>query len=323
MKHPDDIELSGGSPIASAKESVADKDSSNNQPTEVADENLADDSEVETEELDQDSDEQESDAADEGAEEGQDSEENGENQPTKKKKGGYHRKIEARDRKIAQLEAENRALKATPQAQQDAGGNKQEKPQQQNGRPVKPDASTFSNYDDYLAAQDKYTEDLTDWKINQKESEKSENQKREAAQNDYKKQTDSFFSKVTELSKNKDTSDMNDVVEELKEYSFSAGLDNLIIYSEFGPQVAYELGKNRKELDRINALDSRSQAREIGRIEARIEARIPKPKTTKTVSSAPAPISTVKGKGTIAKKSINDMSDEEYIENFKQKHKRR
>lgn len=320
MSGLDDIELAGDETSAGAKNSVADKASSSKPTNEVVDENLADDSEVETEESDQDSDDSEAEATDE--ENDQDSEEGENDKPLKKKKGGFQRKLEARDKTIAQLQQENERLKYNPQAPTDAGGKKEDKTQQQDGRPVKPDASKFDNYSDYQVAQDKYTEDLTDWKIKQSDSEKSATQQREAALNDYKKQTDSFFSKVSEFSKNKETSDMNEIVEELKQYPFSTGLDQLVIYSEFGPQVAYELGKNIKELDRINALGPVAQAREIGKIEARIEARLSKPKETKKVSSAPDPISTVKGKGTIAKKTISEMSDDEYIENFKQKRKR-
>lgn len=56
--------------------------------------------------------------------------------------------------------------------------------------------------------------------------------------------------------------------------------------SDIGPDVAYHLGSNPKEADRISRLSPILQAREIGRIEARM-ANNPAVKQT---TSAPAPI---------------------------------
>lgn len=60
--------------------------------------------------------------------------------------------------------------------------------------------------------------------------------------------------------------------------------------SEIGPDVAYFLGQNPKDADRISRLTPLLQAKEIGRIEAKLAAEPPKP--TKT-SSAPSPIAPV------------------------------
>lgn len=54
--------------------------------------------------------------------------------------------------------------------------------------------------------------------------------------------------------------------------------------SENGPAIAYHLGKNPRLAERISQLPALQQAREIGRIEAKLE----KPQAPK-VSSAPAP----------------------------------
>ena len=59
--------------------------------------------------------------------------------------------------------------------------------------------------------------------------------------------------------------------------------------SEVGPEVAYYLGANPKEADRISRLAPILQAKEIGRIEAKMASDPPVRKTT----SAPAPISPV------------------------------
>jgi hypothetical protein len=59
--------------------------------------------------------------------------------------------------------------------------------------------------------------------------------------------------------------------------------------SDAGPDVAYYLGSNPKETDRISRLSPILQAKEIGRIEAKIANDVPVKRTT----SAPAPISPV------------------------------
>jgi hypothetical protein len=56
--------------------------------------------------------------------------------------------------------------------------------------------------------------------------------------------------------------------------------------SDMGPDLAYWLGSNPKEADRISRLSPLLQAREIGKIEAKITAEPPQKKTT----SAPEPI---------------------------------
>ena len=59
--------------------------------------------------------------------------------------------------------------------------------------------------------------------------------------------------------------------------------------SDVGPELAYYLGSNPKEADRISRMTPLSQAKEIGKIEAKLVSSPPMKKTT----SAPAPISPV------------------------------
>jgi hypothetical protein len=74
--------------------------------------------------------------------------------------------------------------------------------------------------------------------------------------------------------------------------------------SEKAVDIAYWLGKNLAEAKRIASLNPASQAREIGKIEARLESP---PKTT----SAPPPLKSV-GSGS-ASKSADQMSTEEWM----------
>lgn len=87
--------------------------------------------------------------------------------------------------------------------------------------------------------------------------------------------------------------------------------------SDMGPDLAYWLGSNPKEADRISRLSPLLQAREIGRIEAKLAADPVQKKT----SSAPAPISPVSARtsnpgviDTTDPRSTKTMSASEWIE---------
>ena len=87
--------------------------------------------------------------------------------------------------------------------------------------------------------------------------------------------------------------------------------------SDIGPDLAYWLGSNPKEADRISRLSPLLQAREIGKIEAKLSAEPPQKKT----SSAPAPISPVSARAanpgvidTTDPRSTKTMSASEWIE---------
>ena len=86
--------------------------------------------------------------------------------------------------------------------------------------------------------------------------------------------------------------------------------------SDIGPEIAYYLGSNIKEADRIAKLSPSSQAREIGKLEAKLEASPPMKKT----STAPAPIAPVSARTSTAPvhdttdpRSICTMSTSEWI----------
>jgi hypothetical protein len=87
--------------------------------------------------------------------------------------------------------------------------------------------------------------------------------------------------------------------------------------SEIGPDVAYHLGQNPREADRISRLDPLSQAKEIGRLEAKLADAPPVKKTT----SAPAPINPVTPRNngapvydTTDPRSVKTMGTSEWIE---------
>ena len=87
--------------------------------------------------------------------------------------------------------------------------------------------------------------------------------------------------------------------------------------SEIGPELAYYLGSNPKEAERISRMSPLSQAKEIGKIEAKLVSAPPVKKTT----SAPAPILPVTARSsgapaydTTDPRSTKTMTDSQWIE---------
>jgi hypothetical protein len=87
--------------------------------------------------------------------------------------------------------------------------------------------------------------------------------------------------------------------------------------SDVGPDIIYWLGTNPKESARIANLSPFMQAKEIGRIEAKLAADPPVKKT----STAPAPIAPVTARSTSTPgydttdpRSVKNMSTSEWIE---------
>jgi hypothetical protein len=90
-----------------------------------------------------------------------------------------------------------------------------------------------------------------------------------------------------------------------------------IQHSEIGPELAYFLGTNPKDAERISRLSPFMQAKEIGKIEAKLADNPPIKKTT----SAPAPISPVTARttgspalDTTDPRSIKSMTTSQWIE---------
>jgi len=92
--------------------------------------------------------------------------------------------------------------------------------------------------------------------------------------------------------------------------------------SDIGPDVAYYLGANPKEADRISRLPPILQAKEIGKIEVKLADNPPVKKT----SNAPAPIKPVNARAsgspaydTTDPRSVKTMSASEWIEADRQR----
>lgn len=82
--------------------------------------------------------------------------------------------------------------------------------------------------------------------------------------------------------------------------------------SDLGPEVAYHLGTNRSEAERIASLPPHRQAAELGRLEAKLTVQPPIPAQTQRTPPPPPP-KTVSGISAGLNKSPEDMSMAEYV----------
>ena len=112
-------------------------------------------------------------------------------------------------------------------------------------------------------------------------------QRAEAVKASHDKLVSSWDEKVEAASEKYE--DFNQVVGDLKPPN---GLISAIMQAD--PAVAYHLGKNSKEAERVAALSPVAQILEIGRLEAKLTAAPEKPKTP---SKAPEPIKPLSGTG--------------------------
>lgn len=164
----------------------------------------------------------------------------------------------------------------------------------------KPLLDNFETYDLYVEA-------LTDWKLDKarkdwdkKDSVTKENQRRDNMAAEHSKRADSF---------RKQQVDYDEAIESFADLDFKIADDvvETIGSSQLSAQIFYHLSKNLDELERINDLSPLAAAREIGKLELKLEQA----KVNKT-SSAPTPISPLGQGGNTATKDPSKMQDNEW-----------
>ena len=180
----------------------------------------------------------------------------------------------------------------------------------------KPSASQFQTTEDYLEA-------LADWKSDQKlqewdrkRREQAEKQAREAQQQKVQK---TFAEREQKAREKYGDDEFEQVAYHLA--PINEVMAEVIRRSEFGPEIAYFLGKNPDKGQQIAAMqDAHSVALAIGRIEAQLEAQanpvapavVPSaPKAAPT--AAPPPPKTLSGSAPVQKKLEDDLTTKEWM----------
>lgn len=223
----------------------------------------------------------------------------------KKKQGGFQRRINKLNSRLSAKEEEaeywrQEFLKSKSSKDEQTPAKNNVKAE---GRPK---ADDFESHEDYIDA-------LTDWKMEQKISSLEEKHQKERMQRAFQEKTQTHAQRVKDFSKKH--SDFNEVLEEVDDVRVPGAIQELIIDSENGPEIMYELAKNRDELERICSLSPLSAAKAIGRIESRLSVSDDKKQniiTKKKVVHPPTPIRSRSEKTT--QKSIydSDLSQSEY-----------
>lgn len=212
-----------------------------------------------------------------------------------KKKGGFQKKLEKKDREIEFLREQLLKQQAQPEPQKPVEKSVEQKPKSED----------FDSHSEYIEA-------LTDWKVEQKARELSQKSRQEAEKSVYQNRLTEFQKKTQEFAKT--VEDYEDAIAEAGEVIIPAGMQEAIMESDIGPEILYALAKNKPELMRISKLNLVAQAKEIGKLEAKLaksEEKKPEVKTKTAAPPPPKPVGT-KSPGKVVK-DPSDMTPDEYI----------
>ncbi len=160
-------------------------------------------------------------------------------------------------------------------------------------RPGMPDRDNFESHAEYETAFREWNDTDSQWKAAQVKISK------EAEERESKIRDDVVAFQSSETSMREKFEDYDEVVHESVDF---AHLDELIVGSRFGPQIAYFLGGNPKELASLLAMDMTDAFKEIGKYEGQYIAAKNK------ITNAPAPMTPVNGNEELAKDPYSEDS---------------
>lgn len=288
---------------AEPKESKEKAEKDESAPAEKSEQKESPESDTEEKESDGEEKDESEDDADEESVEAKDAKED-----KPKKKGGFQRRIDKLNSRYTAAQAEiehwkKQALKGAGETKADEAVDKPKAAATGDG---KPDPDTFDTHAEYVEA-------LTDWKVKQEFSGREQQAAKAKLEDDKKTALKAHYDRVNAFKAK--TPDYDDAVEAVDDVPVSPTIGELIVSSENGPELIYELAKNREEFERINKLGPLAMAREIGRLEARLaNGSDDKKSEPKKLTNAPKPINPVGSKGGHVEKSIYDpsLSQREY-----------
>ncbi|MGI9484329.1 MAG: hypothetical protein ACR2RF_00285 [Geminicoccaceae bacterium] len=231
------------------------------------------------------------------AEDGEDAgeEDDAEPAPAKKRRPGKAA------RKITRLEARNAELNERLARLEGAAEARAPAPASE---PQAPREEDFESTNDFLLATAKHEARL----------EARKEFEAERAERDKGRQTEQLRERVTKF--NSQIEAAREEHEDFDELVFaddlriSESMFQVMAETEHGAEIAYELGSNPAEARRIAALSVASQARELGKIEARLESRNGSP-PQKKITAAPDPVKKVKPGISVAT-PLEKMSQDEF-----------
>jgi hypothetical protein len=149
-----------------------------------------------------------------------------------------------------------------------------------------PQPSQFNDAFEYAKARAEYTADQRIGEMRRQDAEAKQAQERQ-------KVIETWASKVQAAKAS--MPDFDDIVAS-SDVVVNDDIRDAILESDVGPQILYHLAENDDVAKRIAGLSPKQALREIGKLEARFEAKETKPEPTPiTRSKAPAPIQPLRG----------------------------
>ena len=166
-------------------------------------------------------------------------------------------------------------------------GNIQTRVDPQDQQIQKPNREQFQDDAGYIDA-------LTDYKLSLRLPEVQRNLN-ESARNT----TSQMAFQAKEILARKDIEDYDDAIAEAADIPVQSSVADAILSSDVGPHLRYYLATHPDEAEALNNMSAGAAARQIGRIEAKVESEIAVKKTAapKKVSGAPSPVKPVKAGG--------------------------
>lgn len=205
-------------------------------------------------------------------------------QPKPKKIGGYKAKLLKERARAEYLEQRLRELETKAPVKTDVALEK-------------PDPTKFENQADYLEA-------LTDYKVAKIKKDLESEKAKEGQEQSQKVALSTYENRSKEFAKVQP--DYTEKIEEFDDenpgFQWTSAMSRLIVESEVGPAVLYEMAKDHDLAHKLNSLDPLSAAKEFGKLEAKLS----KPKQQIKKSAAPPPVKPISGTKTESVKNIYD-----------------
>lgn len=220
--------------------------------------------------------------------------------------------------KLAKMRRENRELREAVERNQpqQAQAPTAKTPDVTNGVPVKPVEDKFSTWGEYQDAMSKYHEDLADWKIEQKFSERDKKiiktTEDEAVNAKKVERINAIVGESLEFTKQ--NPDFKDLMQEYNQYfnggEFPEFIESALFEAEQPIVALYALMKEGK-LESLEDMSPYKISMEIGKAEIRGISYLNQNKST----NAPTPMSPARGTAT-AGKPLDKVSVEELMQQF-------
>ena len=224
-------------------------------------------------------------------------------QEPEKQKDKLNKRFDKVTKRAQEAEAKARDLEERLKSYE--AGNIQ-KPQQETVKAEgKPQASQFNDAFEYAEA-------LAEWSAEKALKDRDVADQQRRVEEERNKVVQTWNKKVSKIQE--DIPDFNKVVSK-SSVVVSDAVRDAIIESDVGPQILYHLASDNDLAESISKMPAIKALKEIGRLEARFEAKEEKPKKeAKTVSTskAPAPINPLKGGKSAGADVLVDTNGEFY-----------